>query len=136
MIYDKKIAIIILDDLLSWQKLNVTGFLASSVAVENPEIHGSKFTNASGDTHNAFIKNPLLIYKSNQAQLNKAYKRAKERDLQVGIYTRPLFATKGEEENLELVSKFGNDDQELVGVVIFGENKLVDKAIKGLKFHD
>ena len=38
--YDHKIAIVLSDDLLVWQKLNVTAFLASSVAIQFPETHG------------------------------------------------------------------------------------------------
>ena len=48
--YDKKIAIVIKDDLLLWQKLNVTAFLAGSVAIQFEETHGKAFVNASGTT--------------------------------------------------------------------------------------
>ena len=34
--YDKKVAIVIKDDLLPWQKLNVVSFLAGSIAIEFP----------------------------------------------------------------------------------------------------
>ena len=61
--------------------------------------------------------------------------RAKERELHIGIYTSPLFDTKNEEENLAEISKYTDDDQELAGIIIFGENKKVDKALDGLKFH-
>ena len=38
--FDTKIAIIIRDDLATWQKLNVTAFLMSGITVENPGIVG------------------------------------------------------------------------------------------------
>jgi hypothetical protein len=34
--YENKIAVVILDGLANWQKLNVTAFLASSVAIAFP----------------------------------------------------------------------------------------------------
>lgn len=38
---ENKIAIVIKNDLLNWQKLNVSSFLASSVAIKFPETHGN-----------------------------------------------------------------------------------------------
>jgi hypothetical protein len=57
------------------------------------------------------------------------------RGLSIGIYTRPLFATKGEEENLGEILKLPDEEQDLVGIVLYGDNKQVDKAIDGLKLH-
>ena len=37
MTYENKIAIIIKDDLQTWQKLNVASFLAGSVAIQLPK---------------------------------------------------------------------------------------------------
>lgn len=136
MSYDHKIAIIIKQQLQDWQKLNVTAFLASSVAIQFPETHGYKFTNASGSTYLPFIKHPILIYKAeNEEELKRAFSRAKERGLAIGIYTEPLFATKNEDENHREMEKWGDDDQTLVGIIIYGENNKVNKALDKLKFH-
>jgi hypothetical protein len=59
--YDKKIAMVILDTLQSWQKLNVAGFLASSIAIKFPETYGRRFITASNVTYLPFLKNPVLI---------------------------------------------------------------------------
>ena len=134
--YDKKISIVIKSDLPVWQKLNVAAFLASSVAIRFEETHGKAFVNASGSKYLPFIKHPILIYKADDdSQLRGAFKRAKERELHIGIYTSPLFDTKNEEENLVEISKYTDDEQELAGIVIYGENRKVDKALDGLKFH-
>jgi len=134
--YDKKISIVIKSDLPVWQKLNVAAFLASAVAIGFEETHGKAFVNASGSEYLPFIKHPILVYKAdNDAQLRRAFNRAKERELQIGIYTSPLFDTKNEEENLVEISKYTDDEQELAGIIIYGENEKVDKAVDGLKFH-
>src|SRR5882724_917752 len=104
--YQNKVAIIIRADLLEWQKLNVAAFLASSVAVKFPETHGRPFVTASRTEYLPFPKNPMLIYRAeNDQQIRRAFMRAKERGLSIGIYTKPLFATKGEEENLAEILK-------------------------------
>ena len=134
--YDDKVAMVIIDDLPVWQKLNVAAFLASSVAIKIPETHGRAFITASGTEYLPFLKHPVLIYKADDAaQIKKAFARAKERALQIGIYTRQLFATKNEEENLEEIAACRDEDPDLVGIIIYGENKKVDKAVKDLKYH-
>jgi hypothetical protein len=136
MTYENKIAIVIKDDLPTWQKLNAASFLASSVAIRFPETHGARFVNASGSEYLPFIKHPILIYKADtQAEIQRAFQRAKERRLHIGIYTEPLFATKNEEENHREIGKFSDVDQILAGIVIYGESKQVNKALDGLKFH-
>ena len=83
-----------------------------------------------------FIKHPILIYKAEtQSHIKRAFQRAKERGLHIGIYTEPLFATKNEGENHIEIAKSSDEEQILVGIVIYGENKQVNKALEGLKFH-
>jgi hypothetical protein len=137
MDFQNKIAIVIKNDLLDWQKLNVASFLASSVAIKFPETHGKSFINASNTQFLPFIKQPIIIYKADeQAQIKRAFNRAKQRELNIGVYTKPLFETKNEDENLIEISKTSDENQELVGIVIYGENRKVNKALNGLKFHD
>jgi len=134
--YDKKIAVIILNTLEDWQKLNVTSFLASSVAIAFPETHGAALVSASGTTYLPFIKHPVLVYAAeSDEQLKRAFSRASERALHIGIYTKELFATKNEEGNVSEIAKHADDDLNLAGIIIYGENKKVDKAVDKLKFH-
>lgn len=110
--------------------------MASSVAIKFPETHGQSFINASKAEYLPFIKQPILIYKAgNQAQIDRAFSRAKQRELNIGIYTDSLFSTKNEEENHIEIGKLTDDNQTLVGIIIYGENKKVNKAMNGLKFH-
>ena len=135
--YDKKIAIIIKYDLLSWQKLNVSAFLASSVAIKFEETHGKPFVTSSGSEYLPFIKHPILIYKADtDAELKRVFNRARERNLNIGIYTNPLFSTKNEEENIAEIAAVTDEHLDLVGIILYGENKKVDKALEGLKLHE
>ena len=136
MIYDNKIAIVLKNDLKDWQKLNVTSFLAGAVAIKFPDTHGKPLINASGSEYLPFIKYPVLIYKADTIeQLKRAFTRAKERQLHIGIYTSPLFTTKNEEQNLAEIAKETDESQDLAGIIIYGEHKKVDKSVDGLKFH-
>ncbi|MEJ7658547.1 MAG: DUF2000 family protein [Hymenobacter sp.] len=109
--YDHKIAIVLSSELADWQKLNVTAFLASSVAIGFPETHGQPFVTASSSRFLPFLKHPVLVYRADgPAEVRKAFERARERRVHLGIYTKALFATKNEEENLAELARL--PDQE------------------------
>ena len=134
--YDKKIAVVILDSLQDWQKLNVTSFLASSVAIAFRETHGAALVSASGTSYLPFIKHPVLVYAAeSEEQLKRTFNRASERGLHIGIYTKELFATKNEDGNINEIAKHTDEELNLVGIIIYGENRKVDKAVDKLKFH-
>jgi hypothetical protein len=134
--YDTKIALVLKNDLADWQKLNVAAFLASAVAIQFPETHGQALVSASGTSYLPFLRQPMLVYKADsEADLRRAHRRATERGLAVGIYTEPLFATKGEAENLAVIARYADDEQPLVGLALYGDAKQVSKALDGLKFH-
>ncbi|WP_373464090.1 DUF2000 family protein [Chryseobacterium ginsenosidimutans] len=46
-----------------------------------------------------------------------------------------MFATKNEEGNIGEIAKHADQALNLAGIIIYGENKKVDKAIDKLKFH-
>lgn len=135
--YDKKVAIVIKEGLLPWQKLNVVSFLAGSIAIQFPETHGEDFITADNVRFLPFIKHPTLIYKAeNSEKMQRAFRRSRDRELAIGIYTQPLFDTRSGEESVKEIASHTIDDLDLVGIIIYGENKKVDKALDGLKFHD
>ncbi len=134
--YDNKIAVVILTTLEDWQKLNVTSFLASSVAIAFPETHGAPLVSASGTRYLPFIKHPILVYAAeSEEQLKRAFQRAAERGLEIGIYTKELFGTRNEEGNILEIAKHADSELNLAGIILYGENKKVDKAVDKLKFH-
>ena len=134
--YKNKIAIVVLNDLAYWQKLNVTAFLSSSVAIAFPETHGAALLSASGTPYLPFLKHPVLVYAAETTeQMKRAFNRSQERELHIGVFTKELFSTKNEEGNLKEVAKHTDAELDLVGIIIYGENKKVDKAIDKLKFH-
>ena len=49
--FDTKVAIVVLDDLPVWQKLNVTAFLATGIAGSAPEAMGEPYEDAAGRLH-------------------------------------------------------------------------------------
>ena len=71
----------------------------------------------------------MLVYRAEgPGEVRKAFERARERGVHLGIYTRPLFATKNEEENVAEMARLSDEEHELVGIILYGENKHVDST--------
>lgn len=132
--FPTKTAVIVERDLLPWQELNVTAFLASAIAFRFPETMGPEFKDASNVNYLAIFRQPVLIFQAKQNDLKKVYRKGRENNLFVGIYTRPIFQTQGE-DNVKAIAAIKEEEQDLVGIVLYGETELVDKCTRGISLH-
>ncbi len=135
MRFDTKIAIVLRDDLEVWQKLNVTAFIASALAGNNPSIIGDKYFDASGNQYMPMVIQPMMVYQADADGIRKAYKRAMSREIQLAIFTMELFSTGNDIDNRAAVANHISDNLNLVGIAMRDEKKSVDKVVKGLKLH-
>jgi hypothetical protein len=62
MRFDTKIAIVVRADLETWQKLNVTAFLASGIAVGIEDVTGKPFEDGSGNRYLSMFRQPVVVY--------------------------------------------------------------------------
>jgi hypothetical protein len=62
MIFDTKVAILVLNDLPVWQKLNVTAFIATGISGAVPDAMGTPYEDASGRRHAPLLGQPMLIF--------------------------------------------------------------------------
>ncbi len=135
MEFDTKVAIVVLDDLATWQKLNVTAFLATGIAAAAPDAMGEFYEDASGRRHGKLLGQPMMIYRSEASGLLRAYRQSIERELTRAVYVRAMFSTTHDSANREAFRNEPADAPDLVGIAIRGERKGVDKAVKGLSLH-
>ena len=66
MRFDTKIAILIRDDLESWQRLNVTAFLASGIAASDPDVIGEPYADADGTAYHSLFRQPVLVFEGSR----------------------------------------------------------------------
>src|SRR5262245_3676427 len=85
-----KIAIVIRNDLETWQKLNVAAFLSSGIAAAFPASIGASYEDASGTHYHALLGEPILIYGADHAALASALDRAIAGHAKAEIDTREL----------------------------------------------
>lgn len=135
MQFDTKVAILVLDDLPVWQKLNVTAFLASGIAAEAPEALGEPYLDAAGRRYARLLGQPVLIFAAQPEGLSQAWQTALERDLTRAAYVRAMFATGHDAANRAVFQEEPADAPDLVGIGLRGPRKAVDKATKGLSLH-
>jgi hypothetical protein len=135
MVFDTKIAVVVREDLATWQKLNVACFLSGGLAGSSPEIVGQPYADASGTQYGPLVRQPILVFAATAADLQKARRRAIDRALPISIYTQDLFATGHDEANRAAVAAVPSDDLDLVGLAVHADRKSVDKVLKGLSLH-
>ena len=135
MIFDTKVAILVLEDLPVWQKLNVTAFLATGIAGAAPEAMGDPYEDEAGRQHARLLGQPMLIFAANPDGLLRAYKAAIARELTRAVYVRAMFTTGHDAANRAVFKAEPADTPDLVGVALRGPKKDVDKATKGSALH-
>lgn len=135
MQFDTKVAILVLDDLATWQKLNVTAFLATGIAGAAPDAMGEPYEDAQGHRFARLLGQPMMIYAATGADLARAHRQAIERGLVSAVYVRAMFSTGHDEANRAAFLAEPADGPDLVGLALRGPRKDVDKAVKGAKLH-
>lgn len=133
--FDTKIAIVVRDDLLSWQKLNVTAFLTSGVLGADQALLGEAYEDASGRTYRPLIIQPVIVLAASGDGLSKIHQRALTRGVPMAIYIEDMFATGHDAANRAAVKQYATDALNLVGLALREERKVVDKITKGAKMH-
>ena len=135
MVFDTKVAILILDDLAVWQKLNVTAFLATGIAAAAPEAIGQPYQDAAGRGFARLLGQPMLVFAAGRQNLQRAYRQAGEHGLTTAVYVRAMFATGDDEANRAVFRAEPADAPDLVGLALREARKDVDKATKGCSLH-
>jgi len=127
MRFDKKLVVIIRDNLLTWQKLNVTAFLMSSIG-GTQNIIGQPYVDGNQVSYLPMSQQPIMIYLASGEELNKEVKMI--------TYTGGLFNTHNDEDDRSKVEEYPTDKLNLVGIDMFEKKNHVSKLIKGLKLHE
>ncbi len=130
-----KVAVLLREDLLPWQELNVTAFLAGAVAAAVPELIGRPYEDGDGTRYLATIRQPVLVLTGPAEVLARARTRALERGLPTSVFTAGLFATGGDAENRAAVRAVRGAELDLVGIAVHGPRNVVDKVTKGARMH-
>jgi hypothetical protein len=132
---EPKIAVVVRDDLATWQKLNVTAFVVSGITHSNPDLIGLPYEDASGVAYLPMFAIPIVVLTADRPGIRRAFERAHSRELGLGVYTEDLFSTGNDVDNRAAVARVTTAELNLVGIAVVGERRDVDKALDRLRLH-
>ncbi|MFJ7206110.1 DUF2000 family protein [Streptomyces sp. NPDC098789] len=133
--FDTKIAVLLRDDLETWQRLNVTAFLVSGLGTVLPEVVGEPYRDADGSSYLPMFRQPVLVFEGGKEAVTAAHERALRRGLPTAVFTSDLFATGHDRANRAAVAAVRKDQLDLVGIAVHGPRNSVDKVLKGSRMH-
>jgi hypothetical protein len=133
--FETKIAVLLRDDLLPWQRVNVTAFLSSGIAHGWPQLLGEPYADADGTPYQPMFGQPVHVLEAGKEELRAAHERAVRRDLVVAVFTADLFRTGDDEANRAAVRAVRAADLDLVGLAVHGPANAVDRIVKGAWRH-
>jgi hypothetical protein len=133
--FTTKIAVLLRDDLLVWQRLNVTAFLVSGLAAAEPELLGETYADGDDVEYLPMFRQPVLVLEGGKEMLRAAQTRALARGVRMSIFTSDLFATGHDAANRAAVRAVPTAELDLVGFAVHGPRNAVDKILKGASMH-
>jgi hypothetical protein len=134
--FSTKAAVVVRDDLVPWQRLNVTAFLVSGlVGAAEAEAIGDAYEDANGAAYLPLLVQPLLVFEASADQLRRARARAASRGVALAIYTAQMFSTGNDDENRAAVRAVPTEDLDLVGIGLRTNHRDADAVLRGLRRH-
>ena len=133
--FDTKLAVLLRDDLQTWQRLNVTAFLVSGIAATSPELVGEPYEDGDGTAYLPMFRQPVLVFEGPKELMATAHARALGRQIPVSVFTSDLFATGNDRDNRAAVKAVPREQLDLVGLALHGPKNAVDKILKGARMH-
>ena len=135
MEFDTKIAIVIRDDLATWQKLNVTAFLTSGVTGADQSLLGEEYQDGADHRYSPLLIQPIIVLSADSNKIKTIYRRSMDRGVPLSIYIEDMFSTGHDAANRETVRARQPEDLPIVGLALREKRKLVDKITKGARMH-
>ena len=134
--FPTKAAVVVRDDLASWQRLNVTAFLVSGlVGAAEADAVGDPYRDADDVAYLPLLVQPLLVFEASVDQLQRARARAVSRGVAVAIYTAAMFSTGNDAENRAAVRAVPTGELDLVGLGLRTGHRDADAVLRGLRRH-
>ena len=134
--FDTKVAVVVRDDLATWQRLNVTAFLISGVTTQaGAGAIGEDYMDGDGRRYLPMLVQPVLVFEAGAIKLRTVRERAERRGVPIAIYTNEMFATGNDGDNRAAVRAVPTDDLDIVGVALRAPHRDADAVLRGLDRH-
>ncbi|THF52395.1 DUF2000 family protein [Allorhizobium terrae] len=135
VVFDSKFVIVLRDDILFWQKLNVTAFLTSGIVGATPNLIGETYRDAAENSYLPLCVQPIVVLSADLETLRTILKRALQREVSASLYIEEMFATGHDAANRAVFAQYDPDTANIVGIALRTDKKIADKITKGAKMH-
>ena len=134
--FDTKVAVVVRDDLATWQRLNVTAFLMSGITAHaGAGAIGEPYRDADGREYLPLLVQPVLVFAADRARLHTARERAERRGVPIALYTADMFQTGNDADNRAAVRAVATAELDLVGLALRAPHRDADAVLRGLRRH-
>ena len=134
--FDTKVAVVVRDDLATWQRLNVTAFVMSGITAEaGAAAIGEPYRDADGREYLPLLVQPVLILAADRSRLHTVLQRAERREVPLALYTADMFQTGNDADNRAAVEAVATADLDLVGLGVRAPHRDADALLRGLRRH-
>src|SRR3954447_9552908 len=134
--FDTKIAVVVRDDLATWQRLNVTAFLMSGIAAyAGAEAIGEPYRDGDAREYLPLLVQPVLVFEAPGPKLQTVRERAERRGVPLALYTTDMFETGNDADNRAAVAAVPTAALDLVGLALRAPQRDADAVLRGLKRH-
>ena len=134
--FDTKAAVVVRDDLATWQRLNVVAFLISGVVADAPQSAiGEPYRDADDRGYLPLLVQPVLVFEATADKLRTVREGAERREVPLAIYTADMFSTGNDTDNRAAVRALATADLDLVGVALRASHREADAGLRGVQRH-
>ncbi len=135
MVQLTKTAIILLENLPGWKKLNVTAFLATGIGDASPDAMGEMYIDANEREYTRLFGQPIVVFSASKDTLLRALRVSQGKGLICSAYVNSMFDQSHGDDGRKVFRAEHADRLDLVGLAVRGRRKEVDKALKGAWLH-
>jgi hypothetical protein len=134
--FDTKVAVVVRDDLATWQRLNVTAFLMSGIIAEaGADVIGEPYRDADDREYLPLLVQPVLVLCADAAKLHAVRARAERRGVRLALYTADMFQTGDDAANRAAVRAVPTAELDIVGLGVRAPHRDADAVLRGLPRH-
>ncbi len=128
---DKKITVVVADDLEAGVAMNTVGHLTTSIGSKAGDIMGREsYTDASGKVHTGVPRYPVIILKASKAEIKGLVDEARDKDVLMVDYPSEVYTTRTDDDLNDAISKKSESDIEYYGVALCGDREAVEDLTK------
>jgi hypothetical protein len=134
--FDTKAAVVVRDDLATWQRLNVVAFLISGLVGDaGAEAIGEPYRDADDREYLPLLVQPVLVLEATAGKLRTIREHAERRGVSLAIYTTEMFSTGNDADNRAAVRAVATAELDLVGVALRAPHRDADAVLRGVERH-